>query len=90
MKHWRPIIIGSIVGSIPLLSKIFERGNAMKLFWFGVIIGGIVMLLSMTIIAAQAVDEKNRQILYLRRQLKEQAYAERNSYEDDNNKYSNY
>ena len=49
----------------------------MNLFWFGVIIGAVVMLLSMTIIAAQAVDEKNRQILYLRRQLKEQADAER-------------
>ena len=90
MKHWRPIIFGSIVGSIPLLSKIFERGNAMKLFWLGVIIGAVVMLLSMTIIAAQAVDEKNRQILYLRRQLKEQADAERNNYENDNNKYTNY
>lgn len=54
-----------------------ERCDIMELFWFGVIIGGIVMLLSMTIIAAQAVDEKNRQILYLRRQLKEQADAER-------------
>ena len=90
MKHWRAIIFGSLVGSIPLLSRIFERGNAMELFWLGVIIGAVVMLLSMTIIAAQAVDEKNRQILYLRRQLKEQADAERNSYEDDNNKYSNY
>ena len=54
-----------------------ERCDNMNLFWFGVIIGAVVMLLSMTIIAAQAVDEKNRQILYLRRQLKEQADAER-------------
>lgn len=62
-----------------------ERCESMELFWFGVIIGAVVMLLSMTIIAAQAVDEKNRQILYLRRQLKEQADAERcDHYENDN------
>ena len=64
--------------------SVYERCDIMELFWFGVIIGAVVMLLSMTIIAAQAVDEKNRQILYLRRQLKEQADAERcEQYEND-------
>lgn len=58
----------------------------MNLFWFGVLIGAVTMFMSMVIIASQAVDEKNRQIVYLRKQLKEQAENERTvNYENDNN-----
>jgi gas vesicle protein len=58
----------------------------MNLFWFGVLIGAVTMFMSMVIIASQAVDEKNRQIIYLRQQLKEQAERERTvKYENDNN-----
>lgn len=58
----------------------------MNLFWFGVLIGAVTMFMSMVIIASQAVDEKNRQIIYLRQQLKEQAEKERAvNYENDNN-----
>lgn len=58
----------------------------MNLFWFGVLIGAVTMFMSMVIIASQAVDEKNRQIVYLRKQLKEQAENERTvNYETDNN-----
>lgn len=58
----------------------------MNLFLFGVLIGAVTMFMTMVIIAAQAVDEKNRQIIYLRRQLKEQAENERTvNYENDNN-----
>ena len=49
----------------------------MNLFLFGALIGAVSMFMTMVIIAAQAVDEKNRQIIYLRRQLKEQAEKER-------------
>lgn len=49
----------------------------MNLFLLGVLIGAVTMFMTMVIIAAQAVDEKNRQIIYLRRQLKEQAEKER-------------
>lgn len=60
----------------------------MNLFWFGVLIGAVTMFMSMVIIASQAVDEKNRQIVYLRKQLKEQAENERTvNYENDNNKW---
>ena len=58
----------------------------MNLFLFGVLIGAVTMFMSMVIIASQAVEEKNRQIIYLRRQLKEQAEKERQvNYEADNN-----
>lgn len=58
----------------------------MNLFLFGVLIGAVTMFMTMVIIASQAVDEKNRQIIYLRRQLKEQAEKERCvNYENDNN-----
>lgn len=58
----------------------------MNLFLFGALIGAVTMFMSMIIIASQAVDEKNRQIIYLRRQLKEQAEKERCvNYETDNN-----
>lgn len=58
----------------------------MNLFLFGVLIGAVTMFMSMVIIASQAVDEKNRQIVYLRKQLKEQAENERTvNYENDNN-----
>ncbi len=58
----------------------------MDLFWFGVLIGAVTMFMSMVIIASQAVDEKNMQIIYLRQQLKEQAEKERTvNYENDNN-----
>lgn len=58
----------------------------MNLFLFGALIGAVTMFMTMVIIAAQAVDEKNRQIIYLRRQLKEQAENERTvNYENDNN-----
>lgn len=58
----------------------------MNLFLFGVLIGAVTMFMTMVIIAAQAVDEKNRQIIYLRRQLKEQAEKERCvNNETDNN-----
>lgn len=45
----------------------------MNLFWLGVLIGAVVMFMTMVIIAAQAVEEKDKQIKYLREQLKEQA-----------------
>lgn len=58
----------------------------MNLFLFGALIGAVAMFMTMVIIAAQAVDEKNRQIIYLRRQLKEQAEKERcANYEINNN-----
>lgn len=58
----------------------------MNLFLFGALIGAVTMFMTMVIIASQAVDEKNRQIIYLRRQLKEQAENERTvNYENDNN-----
>lgn len=58
----------------------------MNLFLLGALIGAVTMFMTMVIIAAQAVDEKNRQIIYLRRQLKEQAENERTvNYENDNN-----
>lgn len=58
----------------------------MNLFLFGALIGAVTMFMTMVIIAAQAVDEKNRQIIYLRRQLKEQAEKERCvNNETDNN-----
>lgn len=58
----------------------------MNLFLFGALIGAVTMFMSMVIIASQAVDEKNRQIVYLRKQLKEQAENERTvNYETDNN-----
>lgn len=58
----------------------------MNLFLFGALIGAVTMFMLMVIIASQAVDEKNRQIIYLRRQLKEQAENERTvNYENDNN-----
>jgi hypothetical protein len=58
----------------------------MNLFLFGALIGAVTMFMTMVIISSQAVDEKNRQIIYLRRQLKEQAERERRvNYEADNN-----
>lgn len=58
----------------------------MNLFLFGALIGAVTMFMSMVIIASQAVDEKNRQIVYLRKQLKEQAENERTvNYENNNN-----
>ena len=58
----------------------------MNLFLFGALIGAVTMFMSMVIIASHAVDEKNRQIVYLRKQLKEQAENERTvNYETDNN-----
>lgn len=56
------------------------------LFLFGALIGAVTMFMTTVIIASQAVDERNRQIIYLRRQLKEQAEKERCvNNETDNN-----
>lgn len=49
----------------------------MALFWFGVLIGAVVMFMTMVIIAAQVIDEKDQQIKYLHDHLKEQAENER-------------
>lgn len=57
----------------------------MNLFLFGALIGAVTMFMTMIIVAAQAVDEKNRQIIYLRRQLKEQAERERCVNDETNN-----
>lgn len=57
----------------------------MNLFLFGALIGAVTMFMTMVIVAAQAVDEKNRQIIYLRRQLKEQAERERCVNDETNN-----
>lgn len=45
----------------------------MHLFWFGVLCGGVTMFLTTILIAAQAIDEKEKEIKYLRKRLKEQA-----------------
>lgn len=62
----------------------------MNLFLFGALmgalIGAVTMFMTMAILASQAVDERNKQIIYLRRQLKEQAEKERCvNNETDNN-----
>lgn len=45
----------------------------MGLFWFGALCGGVTMFLTMVLVSAQAVDEKERQIEYLKKQLRLQA-----------------
>ena len=51
----------------------------MNLFWFGVLIGGVTMFMSMTLVFAQAVDEKDRELRYLRRSLARLAKQVRDS-----------
>lgn len=52
----------------------------MGLFWCGAMIGGVTMFLSMIIIFAQAVDEKERQIKYIKKKLHDMARVYKNDY----------
>ena len=45
----------------------------MGLFWCGALIGGVAMFLSMVVLCAVTVEEKDKQIKYLREKLAEQA-----------------
>ncbi len=45
----------------------------MGLFWFGALMGAVTMFFTMILVFAQAVDEKERQIKYLKKQLRLQA-----------------
>ena len=48
-----------------------------NMFLFGALIGFVVATMSMTLIAAITIEEKEKQIDYFKRQLQEQAAAER-------------
>lgn len=52
----------------------------MGLFWFGALCGGVTMFMSMILIFAQAVDEKERQIKYIKEKLSEMARYYKNDY----------
>lgn len=45
----------------------------MGLFWCGALIGSVAMFLSMVVLCALTVEEKDKQIKYLREKLAEQA-----------------
>ena len=56
------------------------------MFLFGALIGFVVATMSMTLIAAITIEEKEKQIDYFKRQLQEQAVAERcENYDNYNN-----
>lgn len=52
----------------------------MGLFWFGALMGAVTMFFTMILVFAQAVDEKDRQIQYLRERLAEQARIQSDEY----------
>lgn len=52
----------------------------MRLFWAGAFIGAVAMFLTMILVFAQAVEEKDKELKYLRRRLSELARAINNEY----------
>lgn len=52
----------------------------MGLFWFGVLVGAVTMFMTMILLFAQAVDEKDKQVQYLRERLAEQARKQSDEY----------
>lgn len=52
----------------------------MGLFAFGALVGGVVMLMSGVLLGAITVDEKNKEIQYLKEQLYLQAKEENSEY----------
>lgn len=52
----------------------------MNLFWLGVMCGGVTMLFTAILLGALAVEEKDREIDYLKSKLYEQARNECDEY----------
>lgn len=52
----------------------------MKLFWFGALIGAVAMFFTMILVFAQAVEEKDKELKYLRRRLAELARLQSDEY----------
>lgn len=60
------------------------------MFLFGTLIGFVVATMSMTLIAAITIEEKEKQIDYFKKQLHDQAAAERCDSDDNyNNRWKN-
>lgn len=52
----------------------------MNLFWIGVLIGSVTMFLSMVVLCAITVEEKDKQLQYLHQRLAEQARKQSDEY----------
>ena len=52
----------------------------MGLFWFGALCGGMTMFFTAILIGALTVEEKDKEIAYLKKRLSEQARTESDEY----------